>query len=134
MSGARPGMWGRSPGAVTPGDLGASKAGIGFIMTIIGGFIIVLGSFLLTFISLFLFGTPLPPWLMPIGAAAAIGMGVVFGLLVILSSILIYQPGYEMIGGILAIVFSILSLVVLGGVLFGTILGILGGLMAIMKK
>lgn len=56
------------------------------------------------------------------------------GLFVILSSVLIYMPGYEGIGGILAIVFSILSIMVLGGLIFGTILGLLGGLMAILKK
>jgi len=53
---------------------------------------------------------------------------------VILSSVLIYMPGYEPIGGMLAIVFSILSIMVLGGLIFGTILGLLGGLMAILKK
>jgi len=48
--------------------------------------------------------------------------------------VLIFQPGFESIGGILAIVFSVLSIVVLGGFMFGTILGLLGGLMAILKK
>ncbi len=69
----------------------------------------------------------LPSW-------ALVGIGVILGLFVILSSVLIYMPGYEPIGGMLAIVFSILSIMVLGGLIFGTILGLLGGLMAILKK
>jgi len=112
----------------------AVRASIGFVMTIIGGFLIVLGSLGLSYISAYIWGTTVPPWFAGMPVWAALGVGVIFGLFVILSSVLIYQPGFESIGGILAIVFSILSIVVLGGFLFGTILGLLGGLMAILKK
>jgi len=129
LSGARPGILGARPAAT---EL-AARASIGFVMTIIGGFLIVLGSMILPWILSFLgislpWGPPiLQPW-------ALIGIGVVLGLFVIMSSVLIYMPGFETIGGILAIVFSILSIMVLGGLIFGTILGLLGGLMAILKK
>jgi hypothetical protein len=69
---------------------------------------------------------------MPSWAPVLIGIGL--GMFVIMSSVLIYMPGYEALGGILAIVFSILSIMVLGGLIFGTILGLLGGLMAVLKK
>lgn len=130
LSGARPGILGR---AVAPSSDIGSRASIGFIMVIIGGFLIVLGSLLLPWILTFL-GVSLPwgPPVVPMWVLVA--MGVVLGLFVILSSVLIYQPGFESIGGILAIVFSLLSIMVLGGVLFGTLLGLLGGLMAILKK
>jgi len=129
LSGARPGILGARPATT---EL-AARASIGFVMTIIGGFLIVLGSMILPWILSFLgislpWGPPiLQPW-------ALIGIGVVLGLFVIMSSVLIYMPGFETIGGILAIVFSILSIMVLGGLIFGTILGLLGGLMAILKK
>jgi len=129
LSGARPGIMGGKP--VPSGS--ASRVNIGFVMTIIGGFLVVLGSLILPWVLNFLgisipWGPPvLPVWVL-------VGSGVILGLFVILSSVLIYMPGYEGIGGILAIVFSILSIMVLGGLIFGTILGLLGGLMAILKK
>jgi len=132
LSGARPGILGARPAAA---EL-AARASIGFVMTIIGGFLIVLGSVALPLVSGFIWpGNNLPPWLqgfMP--AWAAVAIGVLLGLFVILSSVLIYLPGFEVIGGILAIVFSILSILFLGGLVFGTMLGLLGGLMAILKK
>jgi len=129
LSGARPGILGARPAAA---EL-ATRASIGFVMTIVGGFLIILGSLVLPWVLSFL-GVALPwgPPTLPMWALVAIG--VVLGLFVIMSSVLIYLPGYEVIGGILAIVFSVLSVMVLGGLIFGTILGLLGGLMAILKK
>jgi len=130
LSGARPGILAGKPAGF---EL-ASRASIGFVMTIIGGFLIVLGSLGLSYISSYVWGSSVPPWFtsMPSWAPMLIGIGL--GLFVILSSVLIYMPGYEVIGGILAIVFSLLSVMVLGGLIFGTILGLLGGLMAVLKK
>jgi len=130
LSGVRPGILGARPATA---EL-AARASIGFVMTIIGGFLIVLGSLGLSYISAYIWGTTVPPWFAGMPVWAALGVGVVFGLFVILSSVLIYQPGFESMGGILAIVFSVLSIVVLGGFMFGTVLGLLGGLMAILKK
>jgi len=129
LSGARPGVFGRPPTV----ELGA-RASIGFVMAIIGGFLIVLGSLGLSWISNYIWAAPVPPWFTGMPLWTAVAIGVIFGLLVIMSSVLIFQPGFESIGGILAIVFSVLSIVVLGGFMFGTILGLLGGLMAILKK
>ncbi len=130
LSGVRPGILGARP---VTAEL-AARASIGFVMTIIGGFLIVLGSLGLSYISAYIWGTSVPPWFAGMPVWAALGVGVIFGLFVILSSVLIYQPGFESMGGILAIVFSVLSIVVLGGFMFGTVLGLLGGLMAILKK
>jgi len=129
LSGARPGILTGRPAAA---DLG-SRASIGFVMTIIGGFLIILGSLILPWVLTFL-GVSLPwgPPVLPTWALVA--TGIVLGLFVIMSSVLIYMPGYEPIGGILAIVFSILAIMVLGGFIFGTVLGLLGGLMAILRK
>ena len=134
LSGARPGILARPSGTGFGGsaELG-SRISIGFIMTIMGGFLIVLGSLVLPWILSFLFiSLPWGPPTLPMWALVA--TGIILGLFVILSSVLIYMPGFEAIGGILAIVFSILSIMVLGGLIFGMILGLLGGLMAIMKK
>ncbi len=130
LSGARPGILGPRP---VGADL-TSRASIGFVMTIIGGFLIVLGSLALSYISTFIWGFATPPWFAAMPSWAPVLIGIGLGMFVIMSSVLIYMPGYEALGGILAIVFSILSIMVLGGLIFGTILGLLGGLMAVLKK
>jgi hypothetical protein len=59
----------------------------------------------------------------------------ILALVVIAGAILIYMPGYEVIGGILVLVFSIVSLFfTLGGLIIGMILGIVGGALGIAKK
>ena len=44
------------------------------------------------------------------------------------------MPGKEVIGGILVIIFSILSIVIGGGFIIGLILGIIGGILGLAKK
>jgi hypothetical protein len=61
-------------------------------------------------------------------------MGLVSSIVVIAGSILIYTPEKETIGGVLVLIFSILSIVIGGGFMFGFILGIVGGVLGIMKK
>jgi len=72
-------------------------------------------------------------------AAATIAIwgaiGLILGILVIVGAILIYMPGKEVIGGILVLVFSIISLFfTAGGLFIGLILGIIGGALGIAKK
>jgi len=63
------------------------------------------------------------------------GIGLVLAILVIVGAVLIYMPGKETIGGILVIVFSIISLFfTAGGLIIGLILGIIGGALGIAKK
>jgi len=61
-------------------------------------------------------------------------VGTIFAILVIIGAILIYMPGKEVIGGILVLIFSILSIVIGGGFLIGLILGIIGGALGLAKK
>ena len=61
-------------------------------------------------------------------------VGTIFAILVIVGAILIYVPGKETIGGILVIIFSILSIVIGGSFLIGLILGIIGGALGLAKK
>jgi len=72
-------------------------------------------------------------------AATAIAIwgaiGLILGILVIVGAILIYMPGKEVIGGILVLIFSIISLFfTAGGLFIGLILGIIGGALGIAKK
>jgi membrane-bound ClpP family serine protease len=62
-------------------------------------------------------------------------IAVVFGVLVIVGAVLIYKPGKETIGGIIVLVFSILSILTFGVIsLVGLILGIIGAALALAKK
>ena len=61
------------------------------------------------------------------------GIAVVFAVLIIVGAYLIYS-GTEMTGGTIVIIFSALSIFVGSGWLIGLILGVIGGILAIVKK
>ena len=114
------------------------KATAGFIISLIAGIIdalvavgvISLGSFLAGFEETVGFS---------LGAGFAVAtlgtIGLILAILVIIGAVLIYMPGKEVIGGILVLVFSVISLFfTLGGLGVGLILGIIGGILGIVKK
>lgn len=111
------------------------KATIGFIISLIGGIIILINGIMFFAMAEFLetLGTSIPIFVADIFAGLA-AVGVLFAILVIIGAILIYMPGKETIGGILVIIFSILSIVIGGGFLIGLILGIIGGALGLAKK
>jgi len=116
----------------------AKRATAGFILSLIAGtidtivalIIIGFGSFLVGVESYFGFGQIVGFAVTTVGA---IGLGL--AILVIIGAILIYMPGYEIVGGILVLVFSLISwFFTRGGLYIGLILGILGSLLGIAKK
>jgi hypothetical protein len=59
----------------------------------------------------------------------------VFGVLIIVGAVLIYKPGKENTGGIIVLVFSILSILTFGVIsLVGLVLGIIGAALALANK
>ncbi len=60
-------------------------------------------------------------------------LGLILGLLVIVGALLIYKRK-EVIGGVLVLIGSILSIVAGGGFLLGLVFGIVGGILGILKK
>ena len=61
------------------------------------------------------------------------GIAVVFAILIIVGAYLIYSR-MEVAGGAIVIVFSLLSLFVGSGWLIGLILGLIGGILGLLKK
>ena len=59
---------------------------------------------------------------------------VVFGIIILLGAFLIYRPGKEMASGILVLVFSAMSIIAGGGFLVGFVLGVIGGVLGLVKK
>ena len=61
------------------------------------------------------------------------GIAVVFAVLIIVGAYLIYT-GMEMSGAVIVIIFSVLSIFVGSGWLIGLILGVIGGILALVKR
>lgn len=118
---------------MTTGEV--KKATAGFIVSLIAGILILINA--LAFFALADFIESLGgvlPFLVE-GILATLGaIGAILAIIVIIGAILIYMPGKETIGGILVIIFSILSIVIGGGFLIGLILGIISGILGLAKK
>jgi len=114
---------------------GAHKATAGFIVSLIAGFLILISAVLFAFLAGFIeaLGGIVPSFITDLFTGLA-AIGVIFAIVVIIGAILIYIPGYETIGGILVIIFSILSIITTGGFFIGLILGIIGGALGLAKK
>jgi hypothetical protein len=113
------------------------RATAGFIVSLIGGIIDLIVAVILIGVASIVAG--LEETIGFVGAGFALAtwgiIGLILALVVIAGAILIYMPGYEVIGGILVLVFSIVSLFfTLGGLIIGMILGIVGGALGIAKK
>jgi len=61
------------------------------------------------------------------------GVAVLFAILILVGAYLIYN-GMEVTGGIIVLIFSALSIFVGSGWLIGLILGVIGGILALVKK
>lgn len=115
------------------------RATAGFIVSLIGGIIDALVAILLIGVASFIGGLESYLDIGGIGVGSALAtlgvVGLVLAILVIIGAILIYMPGKEVIGGILVLVFSIISLFfTAGGLFIGLILGIVGGALGLAKK
>ena len=61
-------------------------------------------------------------------------IAIVFAIVILFGAYLIYSPGKQVAGGIIVIVFSALSILTGGGWLIGLILGLIGGILGLLKK
>jgi len=117
----------------------AKKATFGFAISLIAGILVLIDGIALyggyhyilktIFASLGLGETPLGQDLYTLGI-----MAIVFAIITFIGAYLIYMPGREMIGGIVVLIFSIISIITGGGFIIGMILGIVGGILGFMKK
>jgi hypothetical protein len=116
------------------------KATAGFIISLIAGIIILINALFIFALSSFvgsIIGSAGISGVTDVVAAGVVlygAIGLLFAIIVIVGAIMIYMPGRETIGGILVLIFSILSIIIGGGFFIGLILGIIGGALGLAKK
>jgi hypothetical protein len=119
----------------------AEKPTAAFVLSLIGGIFILLFGIIFGIIP-FLFGAVIAaiPGIGGIGGIIIVLglLGIIYGILVIIGAALIYtgDKGKVKIGGILVLLFSILSIFspAFGGIIIGFILGLVGGILALVWK
>jgi len=128
---------------VTTASTSPKRATIGFALSLVAGILILLCGIaffaLQSLLNSIIDVVPMPVTIPGIGFAEAVfatigAIGVVCAIIVLVGAFLIYMPGKEVIGGIIVLIFSILSIVAFGGFIIGMILGIIGGALGIAKK
>jgi len=114
------------------------RATAGLVVSVIAGGIVLLTSLLiLLFWPVGLFQAILAfaglGFLIPYGLIIII-IGFVSGILMMVGGALIYIPGKERAGAVMVLLFSIVSIVVLGGLIVGMTMGIVGAALGFVKK
>ena len=112
------------------------RATAGMVVSIIGGVIVLITA--LAILLLFPWFSAVLAWL---GLGFLIGyglilvmIGIVSGILMIIGGALMYLPGKERAGAAIVFIFSLVSLLVLGGFIVGAVLGIVGAALGFAKK
>jgi len=102
------------------------KSTAAFVLSLIGGILILINGLIVAVIGSFFvfFG---------VGILMII-LGLVFGFAVLLSAIMLNaNPREHVTWGILILIFSVLSIVIGGGFVVGLILGLIGGILALVQ-
>jgi len=69
-----------------------------------------------------------------ISATWVLILGVLAGFLMIAGALVLYQPGYGTLGGIIVMVSSLVGLLAGGGFILGFVLGLIGGALSLTQK
>jgi hypothetical protein len=103
-----------------------------FIVSLLAGIFILINGILIMIASAFIFVIPIA------GVFVALfGIGeLIFGLIVMFGAIMMNSddPSKVRTGGIIVLIFSIISIIAGGGFLIGLILGLIGGILALTWK
>lgn len=99
----------------------------GMALAVIGGLLILLAG-----LAAWAGFAPLGMWY--VAGVAGYVLAVIFGLITLIGGWWSGKPGKESVGGIIAVIFSLLGFLVGGGWWIGSILGLIGGILIWMKK
>ncbi len=104
---------------------------IAFLASLSGGILILINAMIIPWYLDSL--TEIFSWMAVLDSSALMMIGMVSAALAILGALLIYQPGYENIGVTTAIVSSLLGILIGGGFLAGTVLGVVGAILVLLR-
>jgi len=115
----------------------SEKPTAAFVVSLIAGIFILLGAIVMMALSSMLGGLALG-----VGAGAAAGIvliygavGLVFAILVLVGAVMLWmKPKSHVAAGVIILLFSLFSIISTGGFFIGLILGIVGGILAIVWK
>lgn len=115
----------------------SKKASLGFVLSIVGGILILLRGIVRIVVGdvITFAGSDEVRHRFLAGLALNVigGIAVVFGIIIIIGAYLIYSR-MEAAGGAIVLIISLLSIFVGSGWLIGLILGVIGGILALLKK
>ena len=111
---------------------GAVFSAIGGVVVLVQGLLILLYGEASTFLALESEPGPTGPFGLGMGLIGI--FGIVIGMGILGGAYLIYTPGFEVIGGIVVLIFSAVSIVIGGGWLVGLGFGVLGGILGLFRK
>lgn len=119
------------------------RAGAGFAVSLAAGvWILVCALFIFIFwsvispiiIAILSIYAPSLAALVATYGTVIVALGILSGLIIVVGGVLIYLPGKEYAGAALVLIFSLISLVVTGGLLIGATLGVTGAALGFAKK
>lgn len=104
------------------------KSAVAFVLSLVGGILILINGLAIALVgSLFL-------WFFGAGIVMIV-VGLILGFAVVLSAIMLNaNPREHVTWGIMIVVFSVLSIVIGGGFVIGLILGLIGGILALVQE
>ena len=115
----------------------SKKAMLGFAFSLVGAILILLRGIVRIVVGdvITFAGSDLVRHRFLAGLALNIigGVAILFAVLILVGAYLIYT-GMEVTGGIIVLIFSVLSIFVGSGWLIGLILGVIGGILGLLKK
>ena len=113
------------------------RAMLGFVFSLVGALLILLRGLLRIVVGdvITFYGSDMVRHRFYAGVALNIlgGIAVLFGIIILVGAYLIYNR-METTGGVIVLAFSALSIFVGSGWLIGLVLGVIGGILALLKK
>ncbi len=104
---------------------------VAFLTSLAGGILILANAMIIPWYQDDL--TEIFSWMAALDSSTLIMIGMVSATLAILGALLIYQQGYENIGVTIVIVSSLLGILIGGGFLAGTVLGVVGAVLVLLR-
>ena len=113
------------------------RAMLGFVFSLVGALLILLRGLLRIVVGdvITFYGSDMirHRFYTGIGLSILGGIAVLFAILILVGAYLIYNR-METTGGVIVLVFAVLSILVGSGWLIGLLLGVIGGVLALLKK